>query len=187
MACQRKQQQMTYPSAAEAEADRAQQKLMLAVLNAWNRALRRDECGAWCISGTRGTLHTWGDGKGWALYVSCNSGQHWTWVKKLSFCTVSQEGDDEGVLKLDQLPTPEQADAIRSALGIQKHREISAEVLARLKTFAFDRKPRSGASVEPNIGRSGLPQSDTPFQDQTPILDVTPSSAALPLRDWQAR
>jgi hypothetical protein len=59
----------TYHSGAqaEAEADRAQQKLMLVALNASDRAMRRDECEAWCISGTRGTVHTWGNGKSWAL------------------------------------------------------------------------------------------------------------------------
>src|SRR5262249_22438838 len=51
----------TYNSAAEAETDRAQQKAVLAPLNAWDRALRRDECGAWCIRGERGSIHTWGD------------------------------------------------------------------------------------------------------------------------------
>jgi hypothetical protein len=170
---------MTYPSAAEAEADRAQQKLMLAVLNAWDRALRRDECGAWCISGTCGTLHTWGDGKSWALYVSCNSGQHWTWVKKkLSFCTVTQDGDEEGVLRLDQLPTPDQANIIRHVLGIQKRREVSADVLRRLKTFAFDRKPRSTASVDPDNGGSTFGQPN-PVPDQMPILNATPSSRCI--------
>jgi hypothetical protein len=41
----------TYDSAAEAEADRAQQLALLAALNATERALRRDECGAWRING----------------------------------------------------------------------------------------------------------------------------------------
>jgi hypothetical protein len=59
----------TYDSAAEAEADRAQQKVLIAALSAWDRALRRDECGAWCVSGERGSIHTWGDGKTWALYA----------------------------------------------------------------------------------------------------------------------
>jgi len=36
----------TYSSASEANADRAQQKVLLKALNAWDRALRRDECGA---------------------------------------------------------------------------------------------------------------------------------------------
>ena len=98
----------TYDSAAEAEADKAQQKALLMALNAWDRALRRDEAGAWAISGKQGSIHTWGNGKCWVLYVSCNSGQHWTWAKKkLSFCSVTQDGDNEGCLRLRQLPTPE--------------------------------------------------------------------------------
>ena len=42
----------TYETAAEAEADRAQQLRLLAALGAWDRALRRDELAAWCIAGT---------------------------------------------------------------------------------------------------------------------------------------
>ena len=56
--------------AADAEVDRVQQKGLLAALNAWGRALRRDECGAWCIDGKRGSIHTWGDGKTWVLFVA---------------------------------------------------------------------------------------------------------------------
>jgi hypothetical protein len=55
----------TYENGAEAEADRQQQRSLLKALRAWERALRRDECGAWRIAGTRGTIHTWGDGKTW--------------------------------------------------------------------------------------------------------------------------
>jgi hypothetical protein len=39
----------TNDGAAEAAADRAQQKELLTALDAWDRALRRDECGAWTI------------------------------------------------------------------------------------------------------------------------------------------
>ena len=169
----------TYHSGAQAEADRAQQKLMLVALNASDRALHRDECGAWCISGTRGTLHTWGNGKSWALFVTCNSGQHWTWVKKkLSFCTVTQDADDEGVLRLDQLPTPDQANVIRHVLGIQKRREVSAEVLGRLKAFAFDRKTRSGVTVQPNTCSGGLPACEAhPASNGEPAPDIRQMSA----------
>jgi hypothetical protein len=37
---------LTYDTAAEADADRAQQKELLTALGTWDRALRRDECGA---------------------------------------------------------------------------------------------------------------------------------------------
>src|SRR5262245_32650567 len=101
----------TYDTAFEAESDRAQQKVLLAALNGCDRALRRDECGAWRISGSRGSIHTWGDAKSWVLYVTCHSGQHWTWAKKrLGFCQVTEDGDDEGCLRLQSLPTAEQAE-----------------------------------------------------------------------------
>ena len=67
----------TYDTAAEAEADRDQQRSLLAALNAWHRALRKDECNAWCISGKgHNRVYTWGDGKIWVLYVWCRSPLH---------------------------------------------------------------------------------------------------------------
>lgn len=123
---------MTYETAAEAEADRKQQRALLLALNAWDRALRRDDCGAWCISGTRGSVHTWGDGVSWALYGACRSARHWTATKaRLSFCAVTLDGDEEGCLRLQQLPTAAQANVIRDALGIRKRVEFGAEDLAR--------------------------------------------------------
>jgi hypothetical protein len=59
---------ITYESAGEAEADRAQQLQLLAALGAWDRALRRDELAAWRIQGTRGHIYTDGRGVG-----SCTS------------------------------------------------------------------------------------------------------------------
>ena len=165
----------TYDSAAEAEADRAQQKALLMALNAWDRALRRDEAGAWAICGKHGSIHTWGNGKCWALYVRCNSGQRWTWAKKkLSFCSVTQDGDNEGCLRLRQLPTPEQASLIREVLGIRKRQEISEATRERLRVFAFERKPRNEASIDPDIGGTVFPVPEVP-PDTTPILDAEPT------------
>jgi hypothetical protein len=65
-----------------AEADRAQQLRLLAALGAWDRALRRDDCSAWCISGKTGSIHTWGDGETWAVFVACRSKLHWTMTKR---------------------------------------------------------------------------------------------------------
>ena len=126
----------TYENEIEAEADRAQQKALLAALNAWDRALRRDECGAWSIRGTRGTIHTWGDGRTWALYATCRSAQHWTWTKKrLAFCKVTQDGDDEGVLRLQRLPTPHEAEAIRDIVGVRKRKEFDPVQLEHRRTL----------------------------------------------------
>jgi hypothetical protein len=84
------------------------------------------------------------------LYVSCHSPRHWTATKaRLAFCKVTQDGEEEGCLRLFHLPTPDQAEAIRDALGIQKRREVSAEVLERLRAFAFQRRPRSEPILEP--------------------------------------
>ena len=124
----------TYDTAAEAEADRAQQKALLTALNGWDRALRRDECGAWCISGKAGSIHTWGDGKTWMLFVACHSARHWTATKqRLAFCAVTQDGEDEGCLRLHQLPTVAQAAIIRDALGIRKRAELGADELEQRK------------------------------------------------------
>src|SRR5215475_8399131 len=128
----------TYDSAADAEVDREQQRQLLAALNAWDRALRRDECGAWTIMGSRSTIHTWGDGKTWVLYVSCRSGQHWTYTKRnLSFCHVTLDCYDEGCLRLHRLPTLEQATTIREDLGIRKRMELAPSDLERRQIQAM--------------------------------------------------
>jgi hypothetical protein len=93
----------TYENAIEADADREQQKRLLAALNGWDRALRRDDCSVWCINGKHGCIHTWGDGETWLLYVECRSALAWTWVKRrLGFCTVTVDGDEAGCLRLSR-------------------------------------------------------------------------------------
>jgi hypothetical protein len=147
---------------------------LLTALNAWDRALRRDECGAWTISGNNGTIHTWGDSRTWVLYVHCHSVRQWTAAKARLSLKVTQDGDDEGCLRLFNLPTPDQAEVIRDILGIQKRREVSAEVLERLRSFSFERQPRSEASLEPNIGLLYDRPPDA-HPEQTPILEPEPA------------
>jgi hypothetical protein len=120
----------TYDSAADAEADRDQQKSLLAALGAWDRALRRDECGAWRINGEHGYIYTWGDGKSWYVGVGCRSERHWKATKRsLDFCKYEVGGR----LRLLELPTAQQATALRKALGIRKRKEVSAYQLERLR------------------------------------------------------
>jgi hypothetical protein len=90
----------TYDSAAAAEADRAQQLRPLAALGAWDRALRRDKLAAWCITGTRGRIYA--DGMGWVPHVTGRSALHWSAVRArlMTSCTVTMDGDDEGVARL---------------------------------------------------------------------------------------
>ena len=51
--------------------------------------------------------------------------------ERLAFCALTQDGDSEGCLRLHELPTPAQAEAIRKVLKIRKRVEYSPEVLAR--------------------------------------------------------
>jgi hypothetical protein len=155
----------TYESGAQAEADRAQQKLMLAALNAWDRALRRDECGAWCITGKQGSIHTWGDGGTWVLYIACQSARHWSATKaRLGFCRLTQDGDDEGCLRLQHLPTPEQAVVIRDTLGIRKRMEFDPDEMERRRSLM---KRLAQAKVLGPAGSSVL----QPAPEPEPILE----------------
>jgi hypothetical protein len=143
---------LTYATLAEADADKAQQLRLLAALGAWDRALRRDELAAWAIMGTRGRIYT--DGKGWVLYVSGRSVRHWSAVraKLAEFATITQDGDEEGVARLHDLPAPEQAAVIREALGIRKRVAVSSAWRDRLRRFAFGSGPQGKAVSAARIG-----------------------------------
>jgi hypothetical protein len=103
---------------------------LVASIDASSRALRRDQCGDYMITGKLG--HIFADGQGFLLYVSTQgSPRRWTMVKcRLAFCHLNQDGDDEGCLRLDRFPTSEEAELIREALGIRKRRHMSPETLA---------------------------------------------------------
>jgi hypothetical protein len=114
-------------------------------------------------------VHTWGDGRAWALYVACRSAQHWTWTKKrLAFCKVTQDGDDEGVLRLHRLPTPDEAEAIRDILGVRKRMEFDPEQLEHRRTLMARAR-----SVQ------GRANATVPLPDTHPgsNADFTPQSA----------
>jgi len=158
----------TYNTMAEAEADRAQQKALLTALNGWGRALRLDECGAWRINGACGSIHTWGDGKGWVLSVQRRSERQWTYTKRrLAFCTVTQDGDDEGCLRLHQLPTAEQADVIRDVLGIRKRVEFGAEELERRRALMKRLVHEQGLA-------NAIGEASEPLEEEAAILGADP-------------
>jgi hypothetical protein len=143
---------LTYATSTEADADRAQQLRLLAALGAWDRALRRDELAAWAIMGTRGRIYT--DGKGWVLHAAGRSVRHWSAVraKLAAFATITQDGDDEGVARLHDLPAPEQAAVIREALGIRKRVAVSSRQRERLRRFGFGSSPHGEAVSAARIG-----------------------------------
>src|SRR5262245_5400250 len=118
---------------------RAQQQRLVAALNVRARALSRDECGDWRITGRHG--HLYADGHGWLLYVT---DRRWSWVKtRLDFCELTQDGDDEGCLQLRALPTPSQTATIREVLGIHKRRATDPARIERLRSSLT----RSGDSL----------------------------------------
>lgn len=91
-----------------------------------------DECGDWNIFGKKGKLFT--DTKQWYLYISPENSRIWNNIKKkLKFMKVSQDGDGEGILKLERMPTAPEAEAIRKVLQIRKRTILSEEDRALLK------------------------------------------------------
>lgn len=85
------------------------------------------------------------------MWVGCRSALHWTHTKKrLGFCEVTQDGDDEGCLRLRALPTADQAVVIRDVLGIRKRMDMTTETLERLlaRTAAWNGlKPPANATT----------------------------------------
>ena len=124
---------------------------LVEALGCWDRALRRDECGDWAVFGklghiyaVPGTLDRKGC-EGFQIYFrgaeefgEPTSSQAWTWAKKaLSFCQVTNDGDNEGMLFMDRLPTAAESEIIRDKLGIRKKREISDDERERLRAIGF--------------------------------------------------
>ena len=111
--------------------DRAQLLTLVKALDVSVLRLRRDECGDHRINGKRG--HIYRDGAGFLLYVTTGeSKRRWTNTKqRLGFCRVTQDGDDEGCLHLDRLPTRAEAGLIRQALRIR--RRLPSSVIVNLR------------------------------------------------------
>lgn len=114
---------------------------LIAALDASPRALQRDlvrgegRAGDWATYGKLG--HIYPDGSGYLLCVeSGESARRWTNVKHrlAGFCCVTQDGDDEGCLRLDRLPTPNEAALIREAIGVRKRRHLSDEAKAKARS-----------------------------------------------------
>jgi hypothetical protein len=117
-------------------ADKQHLEAMLTALDASPRALERPMCrgwiGDWQISGSDGHIMT--DGREFVFYISTESPRRWTGIKKrLGFCRLTQDGDDEGCLYLERLPKADEAVLIREAIGIRKRRHLTPEALVALE------------------------------------------------------
>ncbi len=110
-------------------------------------ALRRDECGDWSIQGARGHIYAvpgvlaegFRDRAGFLIYVDCGSysaaSRAWSLTRTdLAFATVINDGDTEGCLFLDRLPTS--SAIIRKRVRIRKKREISDAERKRLRSVS---------------------------------------------------
>jgi hypothetical protein len=124
----------TYKSLREAQLDRALLINLKEVLGASNNTLRRSPSGLWVLRGKYGYVATWGDKSSWGLTIEASSPRKWTNVKKkLGFLQVTQDGDREGVFHLTRLPTPEQAEAVREAVGLRKRPFLTDERIAQMR------------------------------------------------------
>jgi hypothetical protein len=164
----------TYDDKEDERKDRQQQLALLSALGTWDRALRRDECGAWRINGEHGHIYTWGDGQTWVMWIG---GSHrWSVAKKdLPFCKVTQNGDGEGCLRLFDLPTPEQVKVLRRILGLRKKREMSPEELERLRAAS---KPHQFVKKQPSKGSPVLNSPET-TKGQNPALSASAAPEQL--------
>jgi hypothetical protein len=73
----------------------------------------------------------------------------------MRFAKVTQDGDEDGCLFLDRLPTKTQAAVIRDKLGIAKKAEYGEETLARKREQAL--MARKFIGVESPPGTEPLP------------------------------
>jgi hypothetical protein len=139
--------------------DHVELDTLLAAINGAMNALRRDACGDWTITGSRGTIRACG-GK-FFVHIPCHSGLAWTWAKKklAGFTTVHQDGDEEGIILLDRMPTPDEAETLRSYIGLRQTRDVSPDLAQNLRDHA------TKGSIGPPMRHSG---SEAPEPTRAP-------------------
>jgi hypothetical protein len=113
--------------------DREHLSAFLTAVDASPTALERPNCRGWMgdyqITGKHG--HVLADHPGYLLYVT-GTVQRWKKAKRILPGTVTQDGDDEGIVRLDRLPTPVEAESIRDLIAIRKRRAVAESALANL-------------------------------------------------------
>jgi len=112
-------------------------------IGARGSAIRRDECGDWRINGSHGHIFaipgSLDDPKcpGFQFLVMDWTAKGWSNAKRaLSFARVTKDGDDEGALFLNRLPTTDEASAIRHYVGIAKKRDMGEDEVTRRREWA---------------------------------------------------
>src|SRR6516164_7370696 len=79
----------------------------------------------------------------------------------LAFCRIMQDGDDEGCLHLDRLPTPAEAVLIREALSIRKRRALTEGGRAQLDAARRAANSPSNPSFIEQNDRAATPPRET--------------------------
>lgn len=121
---------------------------LAAALDVSTTRIRRDEAGWWVIKCPNGYIAKFSDRPhDFLLVCGGRSKRHWSAIKKrLSFCQVTQDGDEEGCLRLRMLPSPEQAQALRKSFSLPMRPTYSAEVLERKKASMAKASAARGAA-----------------------------------------
>jgi hypothetical protein len=124
-------------TSASRKGDRACLLVLTEMLQVSKTNLARDLCGDWTLIGRRGHIST--NGLAHYVFVQPGSKRNWEKAKRLLALTVTQDGDDEGVLRFTDTPTSEQADLLRKFLGLRKVSPLTDEQRATLRRFSFPR------------------------------------------------
>jgi hypothetical protein len=154
-----------------------------------DNALHRDECGDWAVFAKYGRIHAVcgaldrPETPGFQIMVvgEFSTGRWWGAAKRgLSFAAVTNDGDDEGALFMDRLPSAEEAESIRHYLGIAKKRAMSEEALAHLASVRRPFEKRS--AVETALDCAGGPSRPLPvsWSQHAPEGAVGPLSTPSP-------
>ena len=123
-----------YPPSAQREALLTLQS----ALGTAPRALHRDECGDPRIEGRHGHVNAVcglvgakSPRPGFQMFVTDWTARGWKLAKDVLPGVICNDGDDEGAIFLDRLPTPAEAVLIRKWLGLPKRVEYSEAELDR--------------------------------------------------------
>jgi hypothetical protein len=143
--------------------------------------LRRDPCGDWTIVGRHG--HALTDGTDAFVYLPAGTARRWEKAKRLlNFAVVTQDGDDDGVLKLINMPTPEQAGVLRKLLGMRKASPLTDERRTSLISVGFSqaKPPVPDGFIASGQVAATLPPSALParIDEPAPICTAPLATAA---------
>jgi hypothetical protein len=114
--------------------------------------IKLDECGDWNIKGIRGHIFT--DGDYWYVYINQVGTRKWTSIRNLFyFMEITQDGDDEGVLRCNRMPSRDEAREVRKVIGVRPRTMLTEEQRAVLKN-------RFKSSSQRGVSSAGIDLND---------------------------